>query len=143
MAAGRRRAKCPVANKPQFVCEPPRDISGRSSFRLLVSPPRPLVPAPYPLPPPLTKNENRYALPPPKTMPMPEPNYIDVEEEVEEEEEGSHAGQIETPGGVDGARDGPRHRLGSTRAAWLERFCRAAAGDVVRSAETTVRIEKE
>lgn len=60
-------------------------------------------------------------------MPMPEPKYLHVEEEIAEEqaEDDEHS------------RDN-QSGLSNTLAAWLARFCETAAGDIVRSAVTTV-----
>lgn len=61
-------------------------------------------------------------------MPMPEPKYLDVEEEIAEEKAKDE----------ERSRDFIRMELSNTPAAWLTRFCETAAGDIVRSAVTTV-----
>lgn len=67
-------------------------------------------------------------------MPMPEPKYIDIDKEAAEGEENESLAVGVNGEGTGGGRGGARYH----RAGWLELFCRAAAGDIVRSAASTV-----
>lgn len=60
-------------------------------------------------------------------MPMPEPKYLDMDAEDD---------RGEIPERVHGEEEGG---IIKQRAAWVQLFCWATAGDIVRSAATNVR----